>query len=182
MVISLTRFSDGLYSNETVSFTSFAASSRTKFKTVLNFIVKLEYLGLTAAAVGFCKELSGRQGVKIDFLCDGLPEDLSSEVSLCLFRVLQEALHNAVKYSGVGEFEVSLTGSLNEVQLRVHDSGAGFDPTIASNGHGLGLTSMKERLRLVNGKLSVDSSLHQGTTVFASVLLAEGMTNPGAAA
>jgi signal transduction histidine kinase len=95
---------------------------------------------------------------------------------------LQEALHNAVKYSGVGDFEVSLTGSLNDVQLRVHDSGEGFDPKIATNGNGLGLTSMKERLRLVNGQLSIDSSPHQGTTIFARVPIAEGTTSAGAAA
>jgi len=110
---------------------------------------KLEYLGLEAAASSFCKELSERQNIKIDFRCDAIPEDLPSEVSLCLFRVLQEALHNAVKYSGVGVFEVSLTGSPQEIEMKVHDSGIGFDAKVASNGHGLGLMSMRERLRLV---------------------------------
>jgi signal transduction histidine kinase len=64
----------------------------------------------------------------------------------------------------------------------VHDSGAGFDPKIATNGNGLGLTSMKERLRLVNGQLSIDSSPHQGTTVFARVPIADGTSSAGAAA
>ena len=143
---------------------------------------KLEYLGLEAATSGFCRELSERQNVKIDFHCEGIPEELSSEVSLCLFRVLQEALHNAAKYSGVSEFEVALNGASHEIQLRVHDSGVGFDAKRASNGHGLGLTSMKERLRLVNGELSIESEPGHGTTVLARVPLGDDITAAGAAA
>jgi PAS domain S-box-containing protein len=129
---------------------------------------KLEYLGLEVAAEGFCAEIAERQSVEIDFRSDAIPEKLSDEISLCLFRVLQEAVQNAVKYSGVGKFEVSLTGASGEIQLRVHDSGAGFD-TAANNGHGLGFTSMKERLKLVNGLLSIDSKPQHGTTIVASV-------------
>ena len=73
---------------------------------------KLEYLGLEGAASGFCRELSEGHNVKIDLHCEGIPEELSSEVSLCLFRVLQEALHNALKYSGVDEFDVYSRGQL----------------------------------------------------------------------
>jgi PAS domain S-box-containing protein len=130
---------------------------------------KLEYLGLEAATSGFCRELSEGHNVKIDLHCEDIPEELSSEVSLCLFRVLQEALHNALKYSGVNEFDVSLAGTANGIELRVHDSGAGFDPKRNGNGHGLGLTSMKERLRLVDGEFSIDSKPGQGTTVLARV-------------
>jgi PAS domain S-box-containing protein len=141
---------------------------------------KLEYLGLEAAASGFCAEISERQNVKIDFRCDSIPETLSNEISLCLFRVLQEAVHNAVKYSGVREFEVSISGESNEIQLRVHDSGAGFDPTNVRDGHGLGLTSMSERLRLVHGQLSVDSKPLRGATIVARVPL-NPMANTAAA-
>ncbi len=143
---------------------------------------KLEYVGLEAATSGFCRELSERQNVKIDLHCEGIPEELSSEVSLCLFRVLQEALHNAAKYSGVNEFEVTLNGASHEIQLGVHDSGVGFDAKRASNGHGLGLTSMKERLRLVSGELSINSELGYGTTVLARVPLGDDTTAAGAAA
>ena len=132
---------------------------------------KLEYLGLEAATSGFCREFAERQNVKVDLHCEGIPEELSSEVSLCLFRVLQEALHNAAKHSGVNEFEVALNGASHEIQLRVHDSGVGFDAKKASNGDGLGLTSMKERLTLVSGALSIDSELGHGTTVLARVPL-----------
>ena len=149
---------------------------------------KLEYLGLEAATSGFCREFSERQNVKIDFRCGGLPGDLSGDVSLCFFRVLQEALHNAVKYSGVAEFKVSLEYVSHEIQLRVHDAGAGFDPTLTAAGHGLGLTSMKERLKLVSGELSVQSKPQGGTTIFARVpidqekIKDQGTTTAGAAA
>ena len=143
---------------------------------------KLEYLGLEAATASLCTELSERQNVKIDFRCDAIPEDLPSEMSLCLFRVLQESLHNAMKYSGVGVFEVSLTGSPQGIELKVHDSGVGFDAKGARNGHGLGLTSMRERLKLVGGQLSIDSKPNQGTTIFARVPLSAETATASAAA
>jgi PAS domain S-box-containing protein len=142
---------------------------------------KLEYLGLEAAISGFCRELSERQNIKIDLHCEDIPEELSSDVSLCLFRVLQEALHNAAKYSGVTEFKVALNGAPHEIQMRVHDLGVGFDARRASNGHGLGLTSMKERLRLVNGELSINSEPGHGTTVLARVPLVHDATVASAA-
>lgn len=133
---------------------------------------RLEYLGLEVAASGFCREMSERQNVKINFHYGGIPKELSDQISLCLFRVLQEALHNAIKYSGVDQFDVSFTGTPGEIELKVHDSGVGFDPRETSNGHGLGLISMKERLKLVNGELSIDSKPAHGTTILARVPLA----------
>ena len=133
---------------------------------------KLEYLGLGAAAEGFCKELSAGQNVEIDFQSRGIPNNLPQEISLCIFRVLQEALQNAVKYSGARRFEVSLAGALNEIELTVRDSGIGFEPEKAIDGHGLGLTSMKERLKMVDGYLSIDSKPQTGTTIYARVPLA----------
>ncbi len=130
---------------------------------------KLEYLGLEAAVSGLCKELSEGQNVRIDLHCEGMPEDLSSEIALCLFRVLQEALHNAIKHSGVDIFEVSLTAASREIELKVRDSGAGFDPVSTNDGHGLGLTSMKERVKSINGELCIDSKPGHGTTILARV-------------
>src|SRR5262249_54170811 len=69
---------------------------------------KLEYLGVVVAIKGFCREFGERQRVEIDFRSDDLPMRLSPEISLCLFRVLQEALHNAAKHSGVRHFKVRL--------------------------------------------------------------------------
>jgi signal transduction histidine kinase len=94
---------------------------------------------------------------------------LSADVSLCLFRVLQEALHNSAKHSGVKSFEVRLWGTADEIHLTVKDSGKGFDREAAKTNQGLGLISMEERLKLVNGTLSIDSQPGRGTTIEARV-------------
>jgi PAS domain S-box-containing protein len=131
---------------------------------------KLEYLGIVAAMRSFCKEFSERQSVKVDFSNEGVTV-VPSEISLCLFRVLQEALHNALKHSGVRDFNVELQGALDAVQLTVRDSGVGFDPVTAVKGRGLGLTSMQERLKLVGGIVSINSDPNGGTTIQARVPL-----------
>jgi PAS domain S-box-containing protein len=132
---------------------------------------KLELLGLAGACHGFCRELSERQNIEVAFHTQDLPKNLPEQIALCLFRVLQEALQNAIKHSGVRRFDVSLKGTPSEILLAVHDSGVGFDPEEAISGHGLGLISMRERLKLVDGQLSIDSKLQQGTTIHACVPL-----------
>jgi PAS domain S-box-containing protein len=130
---------------------------------------KLEYLGLVAAARSFCRELAEQQKVEIDFTHKNIPDGVPGEISLCLFRVLQEALQNAVKYSGVRQFAAKLRGTEGEIRLTVTDLGVGFDPHEAVNGHGLGLISMRERLHLAGGQFSVESQPGMGTTVRARV-------------
>jgi signal transduction histidine kinase len=142
---------------------------------------KLEYLGLAAAASSFCRELSDQQKVEIEFYSGDIPKKLPQEISLCLFRVLQEALQNAAKYSGSKRFQVTFSNTSGEIHLTVRDSGIGFDLEEALKGHGLGLTSMKERLKLVDGKLSIDSQLRGGTTINASVPLSPGPKSARAA-
>ena len=124
-----------------------------------------------AAAAGFCRELSERQKVLIDFFSEGIPKKVPEAISLCLFRVLQEAVQNALKHSGAKQFRVSLVGSMNEIQLTICDEGRGFDAEQVLKGTGLGLTSMKERLKLVDGELSLDTQLQRGTTIHARVPL-----------
>jgi PAS domain S-box-containing protein len=130
---------------------------------------KLEHLGLAAAAAGFCREFSDQFGVNIDFQAGDMPKELSGDISICLFRVLQEAVRNAAKHSGAKYFRVSLRNGSNQIELTVHDSGIGFDPELAFRKSGLGLTSMRERMKLVNGELSIESGMQRGTTVFARV-------------
>src|SRR5882762_92744 len=130
---------------------------------------KLEYLGIVGATKNFCQEFSERQKVEIDFQSRDLPAALPTELSLSLFRVLQEALRNAMKHSGVKRFEVRLWGSTGEIHLTVSDLGVGFDSGAAMKTTGLGLTSMQERLRLVGGDLSINSQPKRGTTVHARV-------------
>lgn len=130
---------------------------------------KLEYLGIEAAAAGFCKELSAQQGMRIQFHSENVPKKVPQEIGLCLFRVLQEALHNAVKHSGSERIDVSLKQVANEIELVVCDSGVGFDAETAMGRNGLGLVSMKERLKLVRGNLSVQPKVPRGTEVRATV-------------
>ena len=132
---------------------------------------KLELLGLVAAAAGFCEELSDRHAVEIDFHSENISKTLPPGISVCLFRVLQEALQNTIKHSGSRRFQVLLRGQVDNVELTVQDSGAGFDPGEAMRGRGLGLTSMRERLGLVGGQLSIHSELGRGTTIQARVPL-----------
>jgi signal transduction histidine kinase len=132
---------------------------------------KLEYLGIVAAARSFCKELSEQQDVEIDFDHTEMPQSVSREISLCLFRVLQETLQNAVKHSGVRRFTVKLQGADGEVHLTVSDPGVGFDPQDAIKRRGLGLVSMRERVQLVKGEISIKSRPGGGTTIYARVPL-----------
>jgi len=132
---------------------------------------KLAYLGIAGAAKSFCKEFGEHHKLEIDFQSHDLPTALPSELSLSLFRVLQEALRNATKHSGVKHFEVRLWGSTGEIQLTVSDLGAGFDTETALKSTGLGLTSMQERVRLVNGMIDIQSKPMGGTTVHVRVPL-----------
>lgn len=131
----------------------------------------LELLGIVAAMRTFCAEFAEQQKAAINFTCLGVPEPVPQNIALCLFRVLQEALHNAVKHSGVRRFDVELRGLREEVSLTVRDAGQGFDTNAAVNNHGLGLVSMRERLESVEGVISIDSLPERGTTIYARVPL-----------
>ena len=132
---------------------------------------KLDILGMLAAIRGFCAELAKKHGVRVKFQQENVPKHLPRDISLCLFRVTQEALHNALKYSGAKEFDVHVNCTKREVQLMIVDAGAGFDVDAAKRHSGLGLMSMQERMNLVNGRFSVESRPGHGTTVFASAPL-----------
>jgi signal transduction histidine kinase len=131
----------------------------------------LELLGLAVAAKSYCREISDLSSIRVDFRCENVPKDLPWEVSLCLFRVLQEAAQNAIKHSGSQDLQISLKSDGNELELIVRDSGIGFEPEKAIQEQGLGLASMRERVKLVGGELLIDSQLRRGTTVQARVPL-----------
>ena len=134
---------------------------------------RLEYLGIAAVMSSFCKEFGERKGVGIDFRSDGAPTT-PPESSLCLFRVLQEALHNAVQHSGVRQIDARLWATSDEIQLTVSDFGEGFNLGAANKAGGLGLNRMQERLKLVKGSLSIESQPKGGTTIHARVPLGLG--------
>jgi signal transduction histidine kinase len=128
----------------------------------------LDYVDLSTAASDLCHQLSDQHQVRIDFSAERVPADLSKEVALTVFRVLQEGLGNAIKHAGVREVTVTLMGGGDEVQLHVRDRGVGFDVEQAKQ-RGLGLISMQERLRLMNGQIAIESHSSSGTYLRARV-------------
>jgi PAS domain S-box-containing protein len=142
---------------------------------------KLEYLGMVPAMRSFCNEFSKQQKLEINFKNHDLPSTLPPDVSLCFFRVLQEALHNSAKYSGVRHFDVELWATPSDVRLTISDSGSGFDLKAAKDGRGLGLISMEERLKIVGGELLIESQPKRGTTIHARVPLRPENKSIGAA-
>jgi len=125
----------------------------------------VEHLGLAAALRSHCAEFAAREGIPIEFEERGLPEALSPEVALCLYRIAQEALHNLARHACATRGSVTLAGDRDAVELSITDDGTGFDPQAARALGGLGLLSMEERARLAGGALSIYSSPGQGTRI-----------------
>jgi signal transduction histidine kinase len=128
---------------------------------------RLRMLGLVAALEHLCLELS-RAGIPIRFTRDLVPSTLAPEVMLCLFRVVQEALQNAIKYSQAKDLSVHLDNDTDGLRVTIIDNGVGFDVD-AAWGNGVGLVSMVERLEAIGGALQIDSRTGAGTRVTASV-------------
>jgi PAS domain S-box-containing protein len=126
---------------------------------------KLEYLGLVAACNSFCRELANSHKVEVDFTTDNIPTTVPPDIALCLFRVLQESLYNAIKHSGAQRFEAHLRGMSGDIQLKVRDHGIGFDAAAMMVSRGLGLISMRERVSMVNGTLFIASKPMTGTEI-----------------
>jgi PAS domain S-box-containing protein len=141
----------------------------------------LRYLHVVKAMRGLCAERSKQHDVEINFAHKDVPDSVPQEISLCLFRVLQEALHNAVRHSEARKFDVNLTGASGGLDLVITDSGRGFDLAEAMNGRGLGLSSMQERLKLVEGSLAIDTLAGRGTTIHARVPLGQAQASTQAA-
>lgn len=131
---------------------------------------KLEYLGVVAGIKSWCKEFADRQNASIHFKSD-VESVLPVEVGRPLLRILQEAVQNTMKHSGVKHIEVELLQKSSEIQLIVRDLGRGFDLEDAIKGKGLGLTSMRERARLMNGTTTIESKPMGGTTICVRVPL-----------
>ena len=134
--------------------------------------VKLELLGLPTAAAVLCRELAERHHVDVNFTTEGLPEKLSEDIAFCLFRVLEEALNNALKHAAVPCVTVALRGTQTAIQLDVIDRGVGFDTDSVGQRRRLGLIGMKERLNLVHGDIQIESRPGAGTIVRVRVPLA----------
>ena len=112
-----------------------------------------------------------QHGLHVQFSHHQVDGGIGKEVTLCLFRIVQEALRNVVKHSGAAEAAVEFTGRGDRIDLCVSDSGVGFDPESSNGIPGLGLISMRERLRLVGGQLTIESEPSRGTRIRARVPL-----------
>ena len=131
---------------------------------------KLAYLGVVAGIRSWCNEFGERRKMKIRFSSD-VRSALPHEIGLTLLRILQEALHNVIKHSGVRKASVELQEDSSDIHLVVRDEGRGFETEAALQGEGLGLTSMRERVRLINGTISIESKPKGGTTTNVRVPL-----------
>ncbi len=130
---------------------------------------KLEQLGLVAAARSLCNEQGRLWKVPIEFVHADIPRDLNDGTALCVYRIIQEALQNVGKHSTATSARVELRMDGETLHLTLSDNGRGFDPGNVANHAGLGLVGMRERVRLAQGQISVDSKPGEGTVIKVSV-------------
>jgi signal transduction histidine kinase len=129
----------------------------------------LEYSGLGVALQSYCAEFSTLTGITVSFRAEGPFELLPDAVALCLYRIAQEALQNILKHAQIGHAELTVTKYAESVCLTVSDAGVGIDTLGARISQGLGLVNIKERTRLVNGTLRIESQPNQGTILNVTV-------------
>jgi signal transduction histidine kinase len=129
----------------------------------------LEYSGLAAALRTYCSEFKLLTGIRVSLQADGSFESVPSPVAVCIYRITQEALQNVAKHAKVAEAEVELIRSDATLCLSVSDHGPGIKPSCGATPVGLGLASIRERTRLVNGTFEIQSKPEQGTTVLLRI-------------
>jgi signal transduction histidine kinase len=134
----------------------------------------LEHLGLEDALRWECESFSKRTGVEVVFVSDEVPSDVRPQVGICLFRITQSALHNVQRHAETKRAKVSLQGGESDLRLAIEDEGAGFENTGAEIGNGMGLASMEERVRLVQGELQIETAPGKGTRVVVEVPMTQG--------
>jgi signal transduction histidine kinase len=127
----------------------------------------LESLGLVAGVRAFCREFAETEHVQVDFAHENVPRSIPGDAALCLFRIVQEGLRNVKRHSGANKANVRVEYSGGNLHLTVYDQGKGFDPGASPVGGGIGIWSMQERLRLLGGRLQIQSHLMQGTRIDA---------------
>jgi signal transduction histidine kinase len=125
----------------------------------------LEHLGLAAGVAAFCKEFNGQRGIQVDFSPKDVPRSVPPDISLCLFRIVQEGLRNVQKHSGAAHAQVRIETMDNTLHLSISDDGAGYDVEDGAGSEGLGLRSMRERARLVGGRFEIHSEVRKGTRI-----------------
>jgi len=134
---------------------------------------KIEVVGVVAGMRVFCSEFALQHQFDIDFQATDITRQLSSNISLNLFRILQEALHNTAKHSGIRQCRVRLWDAHGWVHLVVSDEGRGFEVGATKEHRGIGLITMQERVGRVDGDLKIESQPGCGTTVHVRVPIIE---------
>ena len=129
----------------------------------------LTRLGLADALRTECATFAKRTGMEVQFESAGTIVGPEAEVGLALYRIVQEGLRNSLSHSGARQARVRLSGDERAVRLEIADSGAGFDPARAMDKHGLGLSSMRERARLIGGDIEFDAAPDFGTRITVRV-------------
>jgi signal transduction histidine kinase len=127
---------------------------------------RLEYLGLVPAVRALCHDME-HYGLRIDVSRTDWPDELPAAVALSLYRVTQEALHNAAKHSGADAVRIAFEGGADTLMLTVSDAGVGFEAQRMDSLSGFGMMSMRQRLRAIGGSLFVRSAPGQGTRIQA---------------
>jgi PAS domain S-box-containing protein len=130
---------------------------------------KLEMLGLSTSVRSFCREFSKQHKIEIDFRHEGLPEPIPSESALCLFRLVQEGLQNVRKHSRASRVDVRLAGASTEISLILSDNGVGFDLSQNHASNGIGILSMRERVRMLHGTFEIQSAPMKGTQITVKI-------------
>lgn len=133
----------------------------------------LEHFGLIAALEAYCLDFSKRHSIRLRFTHRSFPDTLSSDISLCLYRVAQECLRNMARHAGAKTASLTLTGVRGAVVLSASDKGVGFDPHLMAGQSGLGLVGVRERVRLCGGTTSVQSAPGKGTKIEVRIPLRE---------
>ncbi len=135
--------------------------------------VVLDNLGLVRGVEFLCQDQSRASTAHAVFSHGNIPKQLPANVSLCIYRIVQEALSNATKYSGAAEVNVALRTEGGGIRAIVSDAGRGFDPQ--ADGHsGLGLVFMEERVKLLGGRCRITSAPGKGTRISAWVPIGPG--------
>jgi signal transduction histidine kinase len=123
----------------------------------------LDELGIVTALNNLCNELSATTKIKIDFVSFGIPDHINNKITTYIYRILQEALSNAVKYSGATEINVQLLGNNEQINLIVQDNGKGFIIDAENKSRGNGLNNINERATILNGVFEIESKIGEGT-------------------
>jgi len=129
----------------------------------------LRRFGLVSTTRSFCREISAAHEIEVEFDEQNVPSYLPDDISLCFYRVMQESLRNVAKHARATKAKVTIAMTANELRLTVCDNGDGFDTGKATSNGSLGLISMRERMHLVNGRLSIKSVEGVSTKILATV-------------